>query len=141
VALQGVDLEIQAGERVGLLGATGSGKSTLAQHLAGLLIPTAGRVLLDSVPAHERTAGAVACRRRVGIAFQYPEAQIFEQTVFREVAFGPRNLGLHEEEIAARVRWAMDMVGLDPAMVERVPFLLSGGEMRRLALASRLGTE
>jgi energy-coupling factor transport system ATP-binding protein len=138
VALQGVDLEIRAGERLGLSGATGSGKSTLAQHLAGLLIPTAGRVLLDGVPAHERTAAAAARRRRVGIAFQYPEAQIFEQTVFRELAFGPRNLKLDEDEVAARVCWAMDIVGLAPVMAERVPFLLSGGEMRRVALASIL---
>ena len=137
-ALRGVSLEIEAGERVGILGPTGSGKSTLVQHMAGLLTPIAGRVLLDGVPAHGRTAEARARRRRVGLAFQYPEAQIFEQTVFREVAFGPRNLGLDEAEIAARVRWALKMVELDPAMEERVPFSLSGGEMRRVALASIL---
>jgi energy-coupling factor transport system ATP-binding protein len=137
-ALAGVSLEIRAGERVGILGPTGSGKSTLVQHLAGLLEPTTGRVLLDGVAAHERTAVAVARRRRVGLAFQYPEAQIFEQTVFREVAFGPRNLGLDETEVAARVHWALDMVGLNPAMAGRVPFTLSGGEMRRVALAGIL---
>lgn len=137
-ALRGVSLEIGAGERVGILGPTGSGKSTLVQHLAGLLTPTAGRVLLDGVAAHKRTVEARARRRRVGLAFQYPEAQIFEQTVFREVAFGPRNLGLDEAEIAARVHWALEMVELDPVMEERVPFTLSGGEMRRVALASIL---
>lgn len=138
-ALRGVSLEIGPGERVGILGRTGSGKSTLVQHLAGLLEPTAGRVWLDGVVAHERTAAARARRRRVGLAFQYPEDQIFEQTVFREVAFGPRNLGLEEAEVAARVRWALEMVGLDPAAVEgRGPFTLSGGEMRRVALASIL---
>ncbi len=138
-ALRGVNLEIGPGERIGILGPTGSGKSTLVQHLAGLLTPTTGRVLLDGVPAHGRKAAARARLRRVGLAFQYPEHQIFEQTVFREVAFGPRNLGLGDDEIADRVRWALEMVGLPPvAMDERVPFTLSGGEMRRVALASIL---
>ncbi|MEA3339649.1 MAG: energy-coupling factor transporter ATPase [Chloroflexota bacterium] len=141
-ALRGVSLEIGAGERVGILGPTGSGKSTLVQHLAGLLKPTAGRVLLDGVAAHARATEARARRRRVGLAFQYPEAQIFELTVFREVAFGPRNLGLEEAEIAARVRWALEMVGLaQTAMEERSPFTLSGGEMRRVALASILSLQ
>ncbi len=138
-ALRGVSLEISPGERVGILGPTGSGKSTLAQHLAGLLEPTAGRVWLNGTVAHERTSPARARRRRVGLAFQYPEDQIFEQTVFREVAFGPRNLGLEETEIARRVRWALKMVGLDAVeMEDRVPFTLSGGEMRRVALAGVL---
>lgn len=138
-ALRGVSLEIGPGERLGILGPTGSGKSTLVQHLAGLLTPTAGRVLLDGVPAHGRKAAARARLRRVGLAFQYPEHQIFEQTVFDEVSFGPRNLGLAGPEIAARVRWALEMTGLDPAAIEeRVPFTLSGGEMRRVALASIL---
>jgi energy-coupling factor transport system ATP-binding protein len=142
MALRGVSVEISAGERVGILGPTGSGKSTLVQHVAGLLVPTTGRILLDGVAAHERTAAASARRRRVGLAFQYPEAQIFEQTVFREVAFGPRNLGLEESEIAARVRWALEVVGLDTTvMQERVPFTLSGGEMRRVALASILAMQ
>ena len=135
VALRQVNLQIAAGQRVGILGPTGSGKSTLAQHLAGLLKPTAGRVLLDGVPAHTAPRDH---RLQVGIAFQYPEDQIFEQTVFREVAFGPRNLGLDEAEVTARVRWALDMVGLDPEMNQRMPFTLSGGEMRRVALAGIL---
>jgi energy-coupling factor transport system ATP-binding protein len=135
VALRQVNLQIAAGQRVGILGPTGSGKSTLAQHLAGLLKPTAGRVLLDGVPAHTAPRDH---RLQVGIAFQYPEDQIFEQTVFREVAFGPRNLGLDETEVTARVRWALDMVGLDPDMNQRMPFTLSGGEMRRVALAGIL---
>jgi energy-coupling factor transport system ATP-binding protein len=138
-ALQGVNLEISSGERVGILGHTGSGKSTLVQHLAGLLEPTTGQVWLDGVAAYERTDAARARRRRVGLAFQYPEDQIFGQTVFQEVAFGPRNLGLEETEVTDRVRWALEMVGLDPAAVEdRVPFTLSGGEMRRVALAGIL---
>jgi energy-coupling factor transport system ATP-binding protein len=124
---------------VGILGASGSGKTTLVQHLAGLLQPTSGRVLLDGVAAHERTPAALAQRRRIGLAFQNPEEQIFEQTVFHEVAFGPRNLGLDDEEVAARVDWALHMVGLNPPdMGQRVPFTLSGGEMRRVALAGML---
>ena len=136
VALRQVNLQIAAGERVGVLGPTGSGKSTLAQHLAGLLKPTAGRVLLDGVPVHSAPRDH---RLQVGIAFQYPEDQIFEQTVFREVAFGPRNLDLDEAEVTARVRWALEMVDLDPGTVsQRMPFTLSGGELRRVALAGIL---
>jgi len=109
------------------------------RHLAGLLEPTAGRVLLDGVVAHGRTSQARDRRRRMGLAFQYPESQFFAQTVFEEVAFGPRNLGLKEAAVGRRVHWALEMVGLNPAAVERrVPFTLSGGEMRRLALASIL---
>ena len=137
-ALHGVSLQITPGERVGLVGRTGSGKSTLVQLVAGLLAPTGGQVLLDGVPAHARSVAARAVRRRVGLAFQYPEDQIFEQTVAREVAFGPRNLGLGEDEIEARVRWALEMVGLDTAVERRSPFTLSGGETRRVALASIL---
>ncbi|MCS7283261.1 MAG: energy-coupling factor transporter ATPase [Anaerolineae bacterium] len=138
-ALREISLEIEPGERVGILGPTGSGKSTLVQHIAGLLKPTVGQVLLDGVPAHAPTAEARARRRRVGLAFQYPEQQIFETTVFREVAFGPRNLGLNGEEVTRRVRWALETVGLDPeAFGARTPFALSGGEMRRVALASVL---
>jgi energy-coupling factor transport system ATP-binding protein len=136
VALRQVNLQIAAGERVGILGPTGSGKSTLAQHLAGLLKPTAGRVLLDGVPVHSAPQDH---RLQVGIAFQYPEDQIFEQTVFREVAFGPRNLDLDEAEVRARVRWALEMVDLNPeTKSQRMPFTLSGGEMRRVALAGIL---
>jgi energy-coupling factor transport system ATP-binding protein len=141
-ALREVSLEIGAGERVGISGPSGSGKSTLVQLLAGLLEPTLGQVLLGGTAAHERTAKARAQRGRMGLAFQQPEDQIFEQTVFREVAFGPRNLGLGGAEAAARVRWALEMVGLDSAgMEERVPFTLSGGEMRRVALAGILAMQ
>lgn len=138
-ALRGIDLDIRPGERLGLLGPTGSGKSTLVQVVAGLLAPSAGRVLLDGVPAHGRSAEARARRHRVGLAFQYPEQQLFEPTVFREVAFGPRNLGLRATELEARVQWALDMVGLNGSEIGgRVPFALSGGEMRRVALAGIL---
>lgn len=139
VALREVNLEIAAGERVGILGPTGSGKSTLVQLLAGLFKPTSGRVLLDGEFIYNKGTTARRLRLQVGLAFQYPEDQIFEQTVFREVAFGPRNLGLNQAEIEARVNWALDMVGLDPAAVaQRMPFALSGGERRRVALASIL---
>jgi energy-coupling factor transport system ATP-binding protein len=138
-ALRGVTLTLDGGERVGIAGPTGSGKSTLVQLLAGLLEPTSGQVSLDGVLAHERSATARVRRGRMGVAFQQPEDQIFEQTVVREVAFGPRNLGLDAAETAVRVRWALDMVGLALTEVEeRVPFTLSGGEMRRVALASIL---
>lgn len=138
-ALHGVDLEIRPGERVGVLGPTGSGKSTLAQLIAGLLRPTEGRVLLDGIAAHIRGAEARTRRRQVGMAFQYPEHQIFERTVFREVAFGLRKLGMRDCELDERVAWALDVVGLDAGtMAGRIPLTLSGGEMRRLALASIL---
>jgi energy-coupling factor transport system ATP-binding protein len=138
-ALHEITLEIHPGERLGVMGQTGSGKSTLMQHLAGLLKPTSGRVLLDGVPAHASRAAARSRRRRVGIAFQYPEEQIFKQTVFDEVAFGPRNLGLPDSQMEARVSWALTMVGLEPGqVVSRSPFTLSGGETRRVALATIL---
>ena len=137
-ALDGVNLAIQAGERVGIVGHTGSGKSTLVQLLAGLMAPTSGRVLLDGVPAHARSSAARWARHRLGLAFQYPEDQMFEVTVAREVAFGPRNLGLAAVEVNARVRWALEMVGLDSTFEMRMPLNLSGGEMRRVALAGIL---
>jgi energy-coupling factor transport system ATP-binding protein len=138
-ALHDINLEIRSGERVGVAGPSGSGKSTLAQLLAGLLEPTSGAVWLDGAAAHGRAAAARVQRGRIGLAFQQPEDQIFEQSVFREVAFGPRNMRLDAAEIADRVRWALEMAGLDPvAMQDRVPFILSGGEMRRVALAGIL---
>ncbi len=137
-ALVDVSLELRPGERVGILGPSGSGKSTLAGLLAGLSKPASGRVLLDGVAAHDRSAAARAHRQRIGLALQRPEDQLFEQTVFKEVTFGPRNLGLAEAEIEERAAWALDMVGLDSALAERNPLTLSGGEMRRLALAGIL---
>lgn len=142
VALQGVSLEIPPGERLGVLGPTGSGKSSLAQLIAGLLRPTAGAVLLDNIAAHLASVQAAERRRRIGLAFQYPESQFFAPTVLREVAFGPRNFGLPDTVIAERVHWALQMVGLDAGQIgERSPFTLSGGEMRRVALASVLAMQ
>jgi energy-coupling factor transport system ATP-binding protein len=142
-ALRQVSLEIPSGQRVGLVGATGSGKSTLVQHIAGLLKPTAGKVLLDGTPAHGKGRVARALRRRIGVAFQYPEDQLFERTVFREVAFGLKSLAsLPAGQLRARVHEALAQVGLDPAAVEaRSPLTLSGGEMRRVALANVLSAQ
>ena len=141
MALHEITLEIAPGERVGILGPTGSGKSTLVQHLAGLLTPASGQVYLDGIAAHRRTRSARALRRQIGLAFQYPEDQIFERTVSREVAFGPHNYGVERAEVDRRVRWALDMVGLDAERFgDRSPFILSGGEMRRIALAAILSS-
>ncbi len=138
-ALHDVSLTIHDGELLALIGHTGSGKSTLAQHLNGLLAPSSGRVLVDGKDVNQKDAGRKALRLSVGLVFQYPEHQLFEETVFKDVAFGPRNMGLCEEEIEARVREAMATVGLDAAEVgPRSPFELSGGQMRRVALAGVL---
>jgi len=139
LALRGINLVLRPGERVGLLGPTGSGKSTLAQLVAGLLQPMHGRVLLDGVTACGRRSDSRSRRMRVGMAFQYPEHQIFEQTVFDEVAYGARRLGVRGAELEARVARALANVGIDLADVtNRSPLSLSGGEMRRIALASIL---
>ena len=136
-ALWDVSLTIPAGERLGVLGPTGSGKSTLAQIMSGLLAPTAGQVSYDRLSARRHSIKNI--RGRIGFALQYPEDQIFERTVFREVAFGPRRSGLQDAEVRSRVHWALERVGLPPqAFADRSPFTLSGGETRRLALASIL---
>ena len=141
-ALTDVSLTIDAGEVVGVIGASGSGKSTLVQHFNGLLRPTSGRVLLDGVDVNGRRTDRRRIRQQVGLLFQYPEQQLFEENVFADVAFGPRNLGLSEEEVRARVQQALDQVGLPPAgFASRSPFDLSGGEMRRAAIAGILAME
>ncbi len=138
-ALRDVDLTINDGELLALIGHTGSGKSTLAQHLNGLLQPTSGHVLLDGQDINGKDSSRRALRFRVGLVFQYPEHQLFEETVYKDIAFGPKNMGLKEEEIDARVREAMAIVGLDFSEIsKRSPFELSGGQMRRAALAGVL---
>ena len=135
-ALAGVDLTIEKGEFVGIIGHTGSGKSTLIQHLNGLIHPTKGRVLVDGVDLAGKSREAIAKRHTVGMVFQYPEQQLFEETVAQDIAFGPRNLGCDEETVEARVREAMSFVGLDcDTYAGRSPFRLSGGQMRRVAIA------
>ncbi|MDK2896787.1 MAG: energy-coupling factor transport system ATP-binding protein [Candidatus Atribacteria bacterium] len=138
-ALDQVNLAIDKGESIGIVGRTGCGKSTLIQHLNGLLIPERGRVVVDGVDIRTKGTALKEVRKKVGLVFQYPEYQIFEETVFKEIAFGPVNLGVTEEELTRRVRWAMEVVGLDfDLLAGRSPFELSGGQMRRVAIASIL---
>ena len=137
-ALGDLSLTIQDGEFLGIIGHTGSGKSTLIQHLNGLLLPTAGSVLVDGLDTREKKLRK-QIRSLVGMVFQYPEYQLFEETVARDVAFGPKNMGLAEDEIAIRVTEALRLVGLSPdEFAEKSPFELSGGEKRRAALAGIL---
>ena len=141
-ALDDVSLEIHDGEFVALIGHTGSGKSTLVQHLNGLLAPTSGRILVDDVDLQEKGTDRRAIRFRVGLVFQYPENQLFEETVAKDIAFGPKNLGLPPEEIDRRVRSAMQRVALRyDEIAERSVFELSGGQMRRVAIAGVLAME
>ena len=141
-ALSDVSLTIDDGEFVALIGHTGSGKSTLVQHLNGLLSPTEGRILVDGQDIAEKSTDRRAVRFRVGLVFQYPENQLFEETVEKDIAFGPRNLGLSEGEIAGRVREAMRRVALDyDTLSQRSVFELSGGQMRRVAIAGVLAME
>ena len=134
-AVDHVDLEIESGSFVGIIGHTGSGKSTLIQHLNGLLKPTEGSILLDGKDIWAEQAQMRQVRFRVGLVFQYPEYQIFEETVAKDIAFGPRNMGLAEEEVQARVKETAAIVGLSDDILEQSPFLLSGGQKRRVAIA------
>jgi len=139
VALRDVNWKVEDGEFWGLIGHTGSGKSTLIQHLNGLLKPTSGEVIVDGVNLSDRGVNLREIRQKVGLVFQYPEHQLFEETVEKDVAFGPRNLGLPEDEIARRVKEAIELVGLKyDEIKDRSPFELSGGQMRRVAIAGVL---
>lgn len=138
-AIRDVNLSIRPGEFLALIGHTGSGKSTLAQHLNGLLRPTEGRVRMDGRDIHEKGFDKKEIRRRVGLVFQYPEHQLFEETVEKDIAFGPKNLGLPAQEISTRVKEALEKVGLaEKGLQEKSPFELSGGQMRRVAIAGVL---
>ena len=140
-ALEDIDLVVDDGEFLGVIGHTGSGKSTLVQLMNALLVPTAGRVLVDGMDTRERKLRRKV-RTTVGLAFQYPETQLFANTVAEDVAFGPRNLDLPDDEVDRRVREALERVGLDSAAVaQRSPFDLSGGQQRRVALAGILAME
>lgn len=135
-ALQNINLNIEQGEYLAIIGHTGSGKSTLVQHLNGLLLPTEGRVLVDGRDIAAEKEGLREIRRRVGLLFQFPEQQLFAETVFADVAFGPQNMGLPADEIERRVHRALLQVGLPPEeFCDRSPFSLSGGQMRRVAMA------
>lgn len=135
-ALQETSVEIQKGEFVGIIGHTGSGKSTFVQLLNGLIQPTTGKVTVDGTDIGQKNKAAMAMRHKVGMVFQYPEYQLFEETIAKDIAFGPRNFGLNEEEVKARVKEAMEFVGLDYKLyADRSPFRLSGGQMRRVAIA------
>lgn len=140
-ALENIDLVVDDGEFLGVIGHTGSGKSTLVQLMNALLVPTAGRVLVDGMDTRERKLRRKV-RTTVGLAFQYPETQLFANTVAEDVAFGPRNLDLPDGEVDRRVREALERVGMDYAEVaQRSPFDLSGGQQRRVALAGILAME
>ena len=140
--LSDVNLTIHDGEFIGLIGHTGSGKSTLVQHLNGLIMPTSGRVLVDGMDLADMGTDRRAVRQRVGLVFQYPENQLFEETVEKDIAFGPKNLGLDDAEIDRRVRDAMRRVALDyDRLHDRSVFELSGGQMRRVAIAGVLAME
>lgn len=138
IALDDVNLEIQTGEFIGLIGHTGSGKSTLIQHLNGIIYPTRGEILLDNENIHKDKAKLKEVRRRIGLAFQYPEYQLFEMTVYKDVAFGPTNLGWSKEKIHESVVAALEIVGISPDIYEKSPFELSGGQKRRVAIAGVL---
>ena len=141
-ALSKITLTIEEGVLTAIAGHTGSGKSTLVQHLNGILRPTQGSVLVDGQDLSAKDKTSITARRRVGMVFQYPEHQLFEETVEEDIAFGPKNLGLSSEEIARRVRRAMELVRLDyDTYRERSPFQLSGGQKRRAAIAGVLAME
>ena len=141
-ALDDVNLVIEDGEFLALIGHTGSGKSTLIQHLNGLLEPTSGRILVDDIDLTNKETKLTDIRKKIGLVFQYPEYQLFEETIEKDIAFGPNNLGLSQEEVSHRVKKSMEMVGLDYETYKDVsPFDLSGGQKRRVAIAGVIAME
>jgi energy-coupling factor transport system ATP-binding protein len=140
-ALHGVSFTIEKGEFIGMIGHTGSGKSTLIQHLNGLLKPTSGSVLFHGEDIWKDAKFTRSIRFKVGLVFQYPEYQLFEETVYRDIAFGPKNMGLSEKKIDARVRRAAEFVGISAELLDASPFDLSGGQKRRAAIAGVIAME
>ena len=141
-ALDNVNLVIEDGEFLALIGHTGSGKSTLIQHLNGLLEPTSGRILVDDIDITNKEAKLTEIRKKIGLVFQYPEYQLFEETIEKDIAFGPNNLELSSEEVSRRVKKSMEIVGLDYETYKNVsPFDLSGGQKRRVAIAGVIAME
>ena len=142
IALDNINIEINDGEFLAIIGHTGSGKSTLIQHINGLLKPNSGKILIDDVEVSSSKDSLIDVRKKVGLVFQYPEYQLFEETVEKDIAFGPRNLKLDEEEIQRRVINSMEMVGLDyKTFKDYSPFDLSGGQKRRVAIAGVIAME
>ena len=140
-AISDISIKIESGEFLGIIGHTGSGKSTLIQHFNGLLKPTSGKVLLDGKDINESKQSAHEARFKVGLCFQYPEYQLFEETVYKDIAFGPTNMKLSKDEIDRRVKRAAEFVGLKKEHLEKSPFDLSGGEKRRAAIAGVMAME
>lgn len=140
-ALDHVSLTIEKGEFIGIIGHTGSGKSTLIQHLNGLLKPSHGEILYDDVNILEHKENLRQLRQKVGLVFQYPEHQLFEMTIWKDVAFGPTNMRLPQDEINRRVENALSMVGISSDFYQKSPFELSGGQKRRVAIAGVLAME
>ncbi len=140
-ALDSVDFSAAPGEYVAIIGRTGSGKSTLIQHLNGLLKPTSGQVLFDGGDIWESKERTRQVRCQVGLVFQYPEYQLFEETVYQDIAFGPKNMGLDKDEVDRRVKQSARFVGLEPGVLEKSPFDLSGGQKRRVAIAGVIAME
>ena len=134
-AVKDINIEINSGEFISIIGETGSGKSTLIQHLNGLIKPTSGKIYLNGEDIHSSKEKLRSVRFKVGLVFQYPEYQLFEETVYKDVAFGPKNMGLKEDEIDARVREAIKFVKLGESVLDESPFELSGGQKRRVAIA------
>ncbi|SFC70624.1 energy-coupling factor transporter ATPase [Ruminococcus albus] len=141
VAVDNVDLEIEKGDFAGIIGHTGSGKSTLIQHFNGLLKPTSGAVYIDGEKLWDDKSKLRPVRFKVGLVFQYPEYQLFEETVAKDIAFGPKNMGLNKDEIDRRVKESAEMVGLSSKALEKSPFELSGGQRRRAAIAGVMAME
>lgn len=141
-AIDNINITIEDGEFVALIGHTGSGKSTLIQHINGLLKPKSGNIIIDNVNIADKGVKLSSIRKKVGLVFQYPEYQLFEETIQKDIAFGPTNLGLNQEEILNRVKRAMNIVGLDyEAYKDKSPFELSGGQKRRVAIAGVVAME
>lgn len=140
-AIEDINVKFEKGEIVGIIGHTGSGKSTLLQHLNGLLKPDSGRVLLDGEDINKDKRTLRAARFKVGLCFQYPEYQLFEETVYKDISFGPKNMGLDSDETDRRVRRAAEFVGLSEEHLKKSPFDLSGGEKRRAAIAGVMAME
>lgn len=140
-AVDSVNLNIEEGEFVGIIGHTGSGKSTLIQHLNGLVKPTSGKVIIDGEDIWSKDVKIRDIRFKVGLVFQYPEYQIFEETVYKDIAFGPKNMGLPDDEIDRRIKETAELVGLHSENLEKSPFELSGGQKRRVAIAGVMAME